>query len=156
MTKNFKHYLEPEQPLTHEFFNTLYWYAYSRDSRHPQTGVRSFLGLIKDLVNKVDVGIPMGSSSSGIRCSFFDDDDNKLEKQVLFAYDPTDWEEREASQIFVDNNEFSRFVCDTLEKFKRLQQKTWSLYPEIKEIEEKEIELIKNLLNNNLSSNTTA
>ena len=49
MTKNFKHYLEPEQPLTHEFFNTLYWYAYSRDSRHPQTGVRSFLGLIKDL-----------------------------------------------------------------------------------------------------------
>jgi hypothetical protein len=153
MTKIFNQYLENEDPLPHEFFNTLYWDTSPEESCQPQTGVYGFLGIIKGLVNKECFGIG-GGENSGIRCSFYGDDDNKLDTQVLFAFDPADWEKREESFVFIDNSEFLQLIYNVLDSYSSLQKKRWLSYPEIKEIEEKEIGIIKNILNINFSQKT--
>jgi hypothetical protein len=150
MTKIFDKYLASSDPLTCEFFNTLYWDTSPEKSRQPQIGIYGFLGAVKQLVNREWFGI-VTNGDSGIRCSFYDDDDNRLDKQVLFAYDPADWEERKESSIFIENSEFLKLIHHVLVTYSNLQKKRWSSYPEIKEIEEKEIELIKDILNINFS-----
>jgi hypothetical protein len=154
MTELFDEYLQGEEPLTYDFFNTLYWrtsLGRSHQPHQPETGDRGFLGIIKGLVNKIGFGIG-GGENSGIRCSFYDNDDNKLDNQVLFGFDPADWDKREESFVLIDNSEFSKLLHTTLEKYSVLQKKRWSSHPEIKEVEEKEIGVIKNLLNINFAS----
>jgi hypothetical protein len=63
MTKLFDEYPEHEEPLTHEFFNTLYWRTLPHKSHQPETGDRGFLGIIKGLVNKIGFGIGVANQS---------------------------------------------------------------------------------------------
>ena len=151
MTKMLDKYLESVDPLVCEFFSTLYWDTSPEKSRQPQIGTYGFLGAMKQLVSREFFGINT-NGDSGIRCSFYDDDDNRLDKQVLFAYDPADWEKREESFVFIDNSEFLQIICNVLDIYTNLQKKRWSSYPKIKEIEEKEIEIIKHILNINFVS----
>jgi hypothetical protein len=138
MTKIFDEYLEHEEPLTHEFFNTLYWRSFPDNSHQPETENRSFLGIVKGLVNKIGFEIG-GGENSGIRCSFYDDDDNKLDTQVLFAFDPADWEEREESFVSISNSEFLKLIYNVLNSYIGLQKKGGYLIQKLKKLKKRKL-----------------